>query len=67
MTRPARYALAALSAPVLLCAALDVPAPRLIGYGCTDAPAIGPLTYTGPRLAAEESDFPRCDDIRPIF
>ena len=63
MNRPAQYALAALAAPVLLCAVLDVPAPRLIGYGCTD----GPLGYTGPRLASAEDRFAgTCDRITPL-
>jgi hypothetical protein len=33
-------------------------APRLIGFGCNGSSI--------PMLARYESDFPRCDDIRPL-
>lgn len=52
---------AGLAVAGVTCAAADVimrdPAPRLVGIACDGA--------RGPLYAAEESDFPRCAEIRP--
>lgn len=47
--------------------AIECGLPRVIGYGCDNPPSIAGFTYQGPRLAREESDFPQCERIEPIF
>lgn len=62
-----RTTLTTLAAVAVAIALLCGP-PRLIGYGCTNPPAIAGMQYTGPRLAREESDFiGRCERIDPIL
>lgn len=47
----------ALAALVALMIAVQAPGARLVGHECEGA--------SGPLYGAEESDFPRCGDIRP--
>lgn len=63
-----RHIVAVAAIGALAWTALDVPAPRLIGYGCDNPPTVAGFTYRGPRLAHDESDYRgACRAIEPLW
>ncbi len=60
---------AATAALATICAALlAFGPPCYIGHGCTNAPTIAGLTYTGPRLARDRHDFTgTCKRVAPLL